>query len=114
MDRQHTEIELTIADGQSVSGQYADVAPFTMFAIFVPTGTEGTHLQFLEDKGGSAKEAEDEDAALKIIAFTENKWVDAPVTCCTMHKMYVKTCSAPDGTAQAQTGAATLTIRCKG
>lgn len=114
MDRHYREVALTIADGQSVSGEHVEVGAFTMFAVFVPTGTDGTHLQFLEDKAGSAKTAKDEDIALKVVAFTADEWVDAPVACCTMHKMYVKTCSAADGTAQAQTGSATLTVRCKG
>lgn len=113
MDRHVREVDVVIADGQSVSAELVDVAAFTMFAVFLPTGTEGTHLQFLEDKAGTAKTARDDAAALKIIAFSVNEWVDAPVACALMHAMYLKTCSAADGTAQAQTGAATLTLRCK-
>lgn len=113
MDRHAREVDLVIADGGSVSGEFVDVAAFTTFAVFVPTDTEGTHLQFLEDKAGTAKSAKDSAAALKVVAFTVDQWVDAPASCASMHKMYVKTCSAADGTAQAQTGAATLSVRCK-
>lgn len=114
IDRLYREDSMTIGDGASASGAFADVAAYTMFAVFAPTGTEGTHLQFLEDYEDAAKAAKDEAASLKIVAFTVNQWVDAPVACASMHKMHLKTCSAADGTAQAQTGAATLTLRCKG
>ena len=113
MDRHAREVDVVIADGQSQSAEFVEVDAFTMFAVFVPTGTEGTHLQILEDQDGTAKVAKDDEAALKIVAFTVDQWVDLPTSAATMHRMYLKTCSAVEGTAQAQTGAATLTVRCK-
>ena len=113
MQRLPRELELTIVDGEPVSGM-VDVSGYTMFSVFVPTGTEGTHLQVLEDYDGTAKSCKDDLPALKIVPFTADQWVDLPAAAATAHQMYLKTCSAIDGTAQAQTGAATLILRCKG
>ena len=107
------EIKLTIANGESVSdiAYVADLAGF----MVLPVGTvEGTHLQFLEDHGGTGVEVYDDVGSLVICPFTTAKWTVPPVECFAFHKMRIKTCSASDGTAQAQTGEATLILRGKG
>lgn len=114
LNRKSREVEVVVADGASVATDPVDVSAYTMLAVFVPTGAEGTHLQFLEDLDGTAKAAKDENASLKVVAFTADQWVDAPVSCAQMHTMWIKTCSDAAGAAQAQTGALTLTVRCKG
>lgn len=112
MNRDPIELTLTIADGASES-DVAHVAGYTMFTVRAAADTEGTHLQFREDYGDSGEDSYDEDGNLKIMTFTAEKWKDAPVECCTMHRMRIKTCSAVDGTAQAQTGETTIVVRCK-
>jgi len=107
------EIKLTIANGESVSdiAYVADLAGF----MVLPVGTvEGTHLQFLEDYKGAGVDVYDNVATLLTCPFTTAKWVVVPADCFSFHRMRIKTCSAVDGTAQAQTGEATLILRCKG
>lgn len=113
MNRDPIELTLTIRKGKSVSEDVAYVAGYTMFMIRPATGTEGTHIQALEDYDDEGETSKTEDAALKIVAFTAAEWVDLPVECALMHRMRLKTCSDSDGTAQAQTGVTTIVVRCK-
>ena len=112
MKRDKEQLTVTIEDGESTS-DVAFVSVYTMFMVYVPSGTAGTHLQFLEDYDGDPAASADEDEALKIVGFTAGRWQDAPVACALMHRMHIRTCSANDGTAQTQTSDVTLTIRGK-
>jgi hypothetical protein len=114
IDRARREVLVPIESGQSISAEPVETDAYTMFNVFVPSGTEGTHLQFLEDKSGTAKTSRKEDDTLKVVPFTAGEWVDAPTECANLWRMYIRTCSEPSGTPQTQTGATILTLRCKG
>jgi len=112
MDRRERVVALQIPDGQSITTEFVEIAAYTMFVVYVPTGTEGAYLQFLEDASGSPKAVRDEDGLL-IMPLNADEWVVPKTACAALHRMYLRTCSDAGGTPQTQTGAVTLTVRCK-
>lgn len=106
---------IAIANGESESGEI-DVRFFRIFSLSVPSGTEGSHIQIrhVPTSGGSSENAKDDGGNLLIVPFTAGETVILPAEVAALHYITLKSCSAADGTAQAQTGAATLTLKCKG
>lgn len=107
--------QVTIADGQSESGEI-DVGAFSLFSVSIPSGTEGSHLQVLSvpTSGGSSENARDDFGNLLTVPFTAGETVVLPAKVAALRWITLKTCSDSGGTAQAQTGDATLTLVCKG
>jgi hypothetical protein len=112
MNRDPIELTLTIAKRNCVS-DVAHVAGYTMFTIRPAAGTEGTHIQALEEYDGEGEDSKDEDDSLKIITFTAGEWKDLPTACATMHRLRLKTCSDDSGSAQDQENGTTIILRCK-
>ena len=114
MDRKSplSTFTFTVADSASLSDvQY--LRGYAPKRILVPSGVEGTHLAFLV--------GEDPAAMLPARKASDNSLIALPITAGAsmeldlglfdgMNYFQIKTCSASNGTAQTQTGAASISV----
>jgi len=116
IERLFASKRLNIANGASET-ETVPVTGYAWFSVFVPTGTEGTHIAVLDvpetGAGATAVLARDNAGTLLVVPFTANESVVLPAATGALQRIQLRTCSAAAGTAQTQTGAAVLELRMK-
>ncbi len=105
------EFTFTIADAASLSSA-VNLLGRAVKCVAVPSGVEGTHLRFYRVLAGTDYACRDDnDSSIITVPFTAGAVVELnPALLAGIKSCKLQTCSAADGTAQTQTGAASIVL----
>jgi hypothetical protein len=105
-----TSLTATIANGASLSAAIP-LRGAALRAVFVPSGTEGAWLSFQRGENSTVGPCRGWTGEILTAAFVAGSWLELDDRdLAAIDVLYIQTCSAEDGTPQAQPGATALTV----